>query len=235
MPDGEYYLLAQLYNYEGGTVATNRVRVKVKGADVTGLEITLLPLGSINGTVTVEPARETITCKTRQPISLDETMVKARRDEKEDKKNETPSLFWQAWETGPTDKGEFAINGVEAGRYRLEYKFISEDWYIRSITLPSPVPAKPAVDVALNGFAVQQGERIAGLNIMLAGGAAAVKGKVVPATESARLPDRLRVHLIPAEKESVNDVLRFAEAANVALELQPCQRLTDYALRYKRQ
>jgi hypothetical protein len=100
------------------------------------------------------------------------------------------------------------------------------------------------------------------------------------------LPDRLRLHLIPAEKESADDVVRFfeaavqsdrtfsikniapgrylllarpvadeeatdsfsrpvawdaegrkalrqdAEQANVVLELQPCQLITDHVLRY---
>lgn len=284
VPDGEYYLMAQLFD-DGGNriVATNRVRVKVKGADVTGLEIPLLSLGSIGGNVRIEPARETTGCKARERISPDETLVNARRDEKEEK-NETPLFLWETWQAVPTDTGEFTINSVEVGHYRIEHKLIGEYWYIRSITLPSPVPSKPAIDIARNGFAVKQGERIAGLTITLAEGAAAVKGKLVSATENARLPDRLRVHLVPAEKESVNDVLRFAEAAvesdgsfsmsnltpgryliiarpvtgddsqpvawssadraalrqaaeaaNLALELQPCQRVTDYALRYKNQ
>ena len=178
MPDGDYYIKAQLYDYGGkGIVATGRARVKVKGADVTGLEITLLPLGSIAGTVTIHAARETTKCEVKQRISLDETIINARQDEKEDKKNETPSAFWRRLQTAPNDKGEFTINSVEAGRYRMEYNFIGEDWYVRSVTLPSPVPAKPAIDAARNGFAVKQGERVAGLNITLAEGAAAVKGK----------------------------------------------------------
>jgi hypothetical protein len=285
VPDGEYYINAQQYDYSGkGAIATGRARVKVKGADVTGLEITLLPLGSITGTITIHAARETIKCEIKQRISLDETIIKARRDEKEDK-NETPLAIWDRLQTVPTDKGEFTINSVEAGRHRMEYNFIGEDWYVRSVTLPSPVPAKPAIDVARNGFAVKQGERVAGLNITLAEGAAGIKGKVVSATESARLPDRLRVHLVPAEKVSANDVLRFAEvmaqsdgsfsisnlapgrywiialpatddnssarpqptawdsndraalrnaaeATNVVLELQACQRVLDYSIKY---
>jgi len=286
VPDGEYYINAQLFDYEGkGVAATGRAPVKVKGADVTGLEVALLPLGSIAGTIKVEAARETIKCENKHRISLDETIINSRRDEKEAKKNETPSYFWHRLQTAPDDKGEFTINSVEAGRYRMEYNFIGEDWYIRSVTLPSPVPAKPAIDAARNGFAVKQGERVDGLIITLAEGAAAVKGRLASANDGARLPDRLRVHLVPAEKASANDVLRFAEvmaqgdgsfsmsnlapgrywiialpvtdddssakpqpmawdsndraslrhaaeAANVVLELQACQRVVDYSLKY---
>ena len=39
-----------------------------------------------------------------------------------------------------------------------------------------------------------------------------MSGKVVPATEGARPPARLRIHLVPAEAGNANDVLRYAEA-----------------------
>ena len=285
VPDGEYYINAKLSDYGGkGVLATGRARVKVKGSDVTGLEVTLQSLGSISGTVAIYAARETNRCEARRHISLDETIINARRNEKEEK-GEAPPDFRDGSKIAPDDKGEFTINSVEAGRYRMEYNYIGDDWYVRSVTLPSPVPAKPAIDAARNGFAVKQGERVAGLNITLAEGAAAVKGKIVSANEGAQLPDRLRVHLVPADKASANDILRFAEvmaqgdgafsisnlapgrywiialpvadddssaraqpvawdsndraalrhaaeAANVVLELQACQRVADYSLKY---
>jgi hypothetical protein len=279
VPDGEYYIAAQLYDYAGkGTVARGLARVKVKGSDVTGLEITLLPSGSISGTVSIYNSRETIKCDARQRITLDETIINVRRDEKEDRKNETPQVFRDRPQAALTDKGEFTIDRVEPGRYRVEYNFIGEDWYVRSVRLPSTVPAKPPIDAARYGITVKQGENIKGLNITLAEGAAAVKGKIVSAVS---LPEGLRVHLVPADKASVDDTLRFAETtaqsdgafsisniapgrywiialpvtddnrsaklqdstdraalrhaaqtANVVLDLQACQRVVDYQLKY---
>jgi hypothetical protein len=109
---------------------------------------------------------------------------------------------------------------------------------------------------------------------------------VVPERDGAVLPERLRVHLIPADKELADDTLRFAEAAvqndgtftvnnlapgrywilirqasadeaseraprpiawttsarsslrrdgeasNLSIDLKPCQRISDYKLRY---
>ena len=178
---------------------------------------------------------------------------------------------------------------LEAARHHIEARMPSEDWYIRRMTLPPDAPATQPKDAARNGVTVKTGERVAGMNITLAEGAAGMRGRVLPATEGARIPAALRLHLIPAEKESAEETLRFVEvavesdgtfaltnlapgkywvlarpsadeastdnsprpmawdgdgrkqlrkegeAANVALELQPCQRLTDYVLRYKKQ
>ena len=163
---------------------------------------------------------------------------------------------------------------------------LGEDYFVRSITLPASGKNQPPVDAARNPLAVKSGERLNNLTVTVAEGAAAVRGRVVPATEGARLPDRLRIHLVPAEKEAANDVLRFAEAkagadgafvinnlapghylilarpsadeetsdalarpvawdateraalfkqaaaANFTLDLQSCQRLIDYVLKY---
>jgi hypothetical protein len=135
-------------------------------------------------------------------------------------------------------------------------------------------------------LALKMSEKARGLLVTIAEGAASVSGRVTPASEGAKLPARLRVHLIPAEREAADDVLRYAqttarsdgsfafhnlapgkywllaraiaddelpesadrpwawdnaervklrreaESAKVELELQPCQRLSDYALRY---
>jgi hypothetical protein len=46
----------------------------------------------------------------------------------------------------------------------------------------------------------------------VAEGAAYIRGKVIPASEGASLPARLRVYLVPAEPASADDALRYAEA-----------------------
>ena len=56
------------------------------------------------------------------------------------------------------------------------------------------------------------GQRLTGVVVAAKEGAAAIRGKVVPATEGGSLPGNLRVHLVPAERESTDDPLRFAEA-----------------------
>ena len=57
-------------------------------------------------------------------------------------------------------------------------------------------------------MSIKVGDKITGLAVTLAEGAAGVKGNVV---STGQLPSRLRVHLLPAEPEAKDDLLRFAE------------------------
>src|SRR2546423_3225763 len=186
----------------------------------------------------------------------------------------------------PSDKGEFAFAGLEVGQYRVLPAMLGEDYFVRWITLPATAKNQPPVDAARNPLTIKAGERLNELTVTVAKGAAGLRGRVIPATESARLPDRLSLHLVPAEKQAAGDLLRFAEArvaadgaftiqnlapgrylivarpaaddeasdeaarpvawdaaaratllkqaaaANLTLDLQPCQRLIDYVLKY---
>jgi hypothetical protein len=55
---------------------------------------------------------------------------------------------------------------------------------------------------------VKNGERISGLKITLAEGAASVAGQIELA-DGAVLPEKLFVYLVPAEKERADEALRF--------------------------
>jgi hypothetical protein len=63
---------------------------------------------------------------------------------------------------------------------------------------------------------LKAGEKVSGVTVTIAEGAAGVSGKVAPAKapagDGSRLPARLRVHMVPAEAAAANDVLRYAEA-----------------------
>ena len=54
--DGDYDIQSQGGGREGLTAVSAPQRISVKGADVTGLRLTLAPLGSVSGSVRVEPA-----------------------------------------------------------------------------------------------------------------------------------------------------------------------------------
>src|SRR5258706_9752291 len=70
------------------------------------------------------------------------------------------------------------------------------------------VPVNRQTDVARNGINLKFGERITGVTITLAAGAPLLRG-VVKQPEGESLPARLYLHLVPAEKENAEDVLRF--------------------------
>ena len=287
LTDGDYVVVAQFSNSDRKTGGIGRARVKIRGADVTGLDIPIVPLASIAGAMLIEPygKGEDKKCEIKRR-SLDEVLLNARRDVKAGDLT-TANPWRDAYRrVTPQENGEFTLAGLEAGAYHLEVTVPSEDYFVRSITLPAAAKNQPPVDAARAPLTVKAGERLNSLTVTVAEGAATVRGHVVPATEGGRLPERLRLHLVPAEKEAAGDVLRFAEAkagadgafmigsvapghyfilalpladdeagdeparpaawdaneraallkqaaaANLALDVQPCQRLMEYVLRY---
>ncbi|HXG93796.1 MAG TPA: carboxypeptidase-like regulatory domain-containing protein [Blastocatellia bacterium] len=289
VPDGDYVLVARRSGYEDQKgVSSPRIPVKVKGADVTGLEVKVAPLGVIAGRVVIERAQATdkkTKCEIKRPLSAEETIVNLRFDDNE-KRDDLSSFYISGMRSMPNEKGDFVLYDLEPGRYYIAMKPIDENYYVRAIKLAAEGQSKPPQDAARNGISVKQGERIADLTITIAEGAASLSGRVITSKEGERLAESLRVHLIPAEKESTDDLLRFyeataqgdgsfalnnvapgrylilaraisdkdkdgarplardplarmnlrreAEAANLSIELQPCQRVSDFTVRYSK-
>jgi hypothetical protein len=219
--DGEYEVIARRggANNEESFASAPR-RIVVKGADVGGIELKLLPLGSISGKFALEAAPAA--CESNRKFSLEEALLNLRYETKPSGSAPARSL---SITNGLTEKGEFTVYNLEANNYFLEPRLPNENWYVKSITSAASTPAsarsaaaRPA-DRARSGIALKAGEKISGVTVTLADGAGAVSGKVTPAKatagalagEGSRLPSRLRVHLVPAETVAASDVLRYAE------------------------
>jgi hypothetical protein len=288
--NGEYYIIAQRYPYQNDDGARSRpIPVKVKDQSVSGIEITLNPLSAISGRLILDsvPTNDKSTkCETTRPPSIEEALISARSDQREDAKPLPFLSLAISTVSAPNEKGEFLLQRMEAGQFRIEPKMLDETWYIRSITLPGTGRRATTIDAAQKGFSVKAGARLSGLTVTLADGAASLRGRVAADKQSSLLPDHLRVHLIPAEQELSDDLLRFAEsevqndgtftltnlapgrywivtrqaseeeasersprpiawttssrailrrdgeAANLSIDLKPCQRIADYKLRY---
>lgn len=305
LADGDYELVAQSLSPNEESSAAPSRRVQIRGADVAGVKLTLAPLGSISGRLVFEaakPAPDKNACQqapTPRPV---QTVIYARRDDPHGASSRL-FLFNARSDTTADDKGDFTVRSLGAGRYRPAVRLPDENFYVRAMELPSTsaksapraataaaaTNAPAANDPARQGFALQAGERLTGLVINVAGGAASLRGRVAAATEGESLPDHvgLRVHLVPAERAQADNVLRYAEAAvfsdgafsftnlapgryfliarhadreaagdaaprplawdaatraqlrleaeaaNVSLELAPCQRAADFVLRYQ--
>jgi hypothetical protein len=244
--DGEYNLSAMsagvslMGEMAGETYVSRPHRVKVKGGDVTGLELALFPLGSISGQFIIEKAKAVDGqggCPVSRKFAFEEVVIVARDDAK---KRETPDLKLPSilsalslnTDSVPDEKGLFRILTTDSSRYRLDVRLPSDDLYIRSITLPKAVAAtptkgagqakevakplaeetaKPTRDGARNGITVKLGEKVENVLINAVEGAAALRGQIKAARENETLPQRLRIFLLPAEAESTDDVLRFFE------------------------
>jgi protocatechuate 3,4-dioxygenase beta subunit len=302
--DGEYEVMAQQWGgASGDSAASIPRRITVKGADVTGIELALAPLASIAGRITLEaPPRETCAEKGR-PATFLETVISARREEKNTAEALSRTPFFSASGGVPEDGGEFVIRNLMPGGYRLSTRLPSEAWYVRSIVLPktaAPAPTAPAkapqqrstpaaATASASVLTLRGGEHATNINVQIAQDAAGLRGRVTTGAEGAEdvsLPANLKVYLVPVERERAEDVLRYgeasigsdgtfaltnlapgrywliarpapenetperapralawdadtraklrreAEAANNTIELQPCQRVGDYTLRY---
>ena len=207
--DGDYYLTARRGPYQSDDgAASKRIPVKVRGRDVTGVGISLAPLGSIAGRLTLDLATRDVKCETKLAPAVEETLITVSAD---DKDNSDPSSRFASALSTPDNKGDFVFQGLRAARYRVDSRLLlDEAWYLRAITVPGPT--NTPVDASSGGIVVRPGQRINGIRVVLGEGAASIRGRVLADKEGASLPDRVRIHLVPAEPDSAADTLRFFEA-----------------------
>lgn len=285
--DGDYMLTAQSYSADEWAVSESR-RIRVIGADITGIDLIARPFGAIAGRVVLEESKAP-ECKGKRRPVFEETVITPWHNNKESKNQ--PLFIWAFGEPStPKNDGAFTLRNLASGQYRLHTRLFARYWYLRSITLPSLItaPAKtPSADrlqdVAKNWITVKLGDRLSGLVVTIAEGAASLHGQVIP-PEGQKSASGLSVYLVPAESDRAEDVLRFfastvstdgrfalnnvapgrywvraspsgekelelqsklrlpdqsaervklrqeAEAAKTAVELKPCQNITNFTL-----
>lgn len=214
VPDGEYEIVARRNGFgaESDAVSTPR-HVSVRGADVGGVDLVLTPLASLSGRVVVE---KKAACLPPRASSVEEILLAAERDEA--REPAIASRLAPSRPAAPSATGEFTLRNLDAGRHRVIARLPDENWYVRAITIEGKAPAQAArrtpaptpVNVARNGVTFKPGEKLEGLTVTIAEGAAGLKGRMVADGKPA---SRMRAHLIPAEKEAADDVLRYAQSS----------------------
>jgi hypothetical protein len=206
---------------------------------VSGVELKLVPHGSISGRVIIEPSTTPSQCpindgpaenhtpgqiqeQTGNMSAVEEILLIAYPDDS-DQRPQTPGFSLRDGdEAPPNKKGEFALKGLEAGRYRITADLPSAGWRVRAIirSVAGTVKrsggatagaAKSRIDVSRGGVTIKPGEKLSGVEMIVAEDAATLDGRVVPAKDVAISPPPLRAHLIPAEAASADDVIRYAE------------------------
>ncbi len=213
IPDGEYELIADRGSADGeGNLRAESRRVTVRGGDVIGIELKLMPMASITGRVLLEAS--TTACDPKAKPSVEEFMIVPRREEKATETTAQTFRYQQAFV--PDEKGEFKLYGLIAGQYRIASTLPGENWFVKSIasaTGPANTTAKsPATtDLGRSGITLKSGEKLSGVTITIADGAVSLRGNLAPAKPGGRLSSRVRVHLIPAELTAVEDALRYGE------------------------
>ncbi len=211
--DGEYEIVAR----RGGDSSTEDFassprRVTVNGSDITGLELRLAALMSTSGKVVIETS--TGLCESKTRFGKEEILLFSRRKEKSSATSSPP--FIRSYDVD--DDGEFTISSLEAGTYLIESLLPDENWYLRSITIPSATPASGRAATAAtagvsisSGINLRSGKNLTGVTLVVAEGAAGLQGRIVAEKDGSPLPARIRLHLVPSEPAAVNDLLRYAE------------------------
>jgi Carboxypeptidase regulatory-like domain len=209
VPDGDYYLIARRFpNQSDDGAASKRISVKVKGRDVTGVGISLVPNGSIAGRFMSDMGTMNLKCETTHAPAIEETLITVQNDETD---SPDASTRFASPVNAPDSKGDFLIRGLPPGQYLLDNRrFMDEAWYVRAVTVPGPTNSP--VNANNGGITVRPGQRINGIRVVLGEGAASLRGRILADKEGASLPDRLRIHLVPAEPNAANDTLRFFDA-----------------------
>lgn len=224
IPDGDYEVYASQYLRSRDELKSPARRVTVRGADTTGVNLSLAAMASISGRVIFENDPKS-GCARRRETAAQETIVFGRRYEP-DKKPATqvkdPTLadvsILSANAVGSSvadAKGVFVLKNLAPGSYFIDPRAPASGWYLRSISISGPQTTAvraPNLAILRDGIALRTSERVSGLTVTFTEGAASLRGRVT-ITEAQNVPLRTRVYLVPAEKENADNVLRFFEAA----------------------
>ena len=212
--DGDYDVTAQLFLPGGEYSISEPRRIKVKGADITGIELVTKALGSITGRMVLEESKAP-ECKGKRRPLFGETLVTPWHNEKNAPKDQPQFVWGLGGPTLPDKQGDFGMRNLAPGQYRFNARPMAKYWYLKSITWPaSVIPTAKVmlptrlVDAARNWTTLKPGDRLASLTVTIAAGAASLHGQIDLA-EGQKLPPRLFVYLIPAEREQADDVLRY--------------------------
>ena len=221
--DGEYIVsamgtsgnLAMAAGSEGITASVSQPRrVVVKGADVSGISLVIEPLASIAGRIileTLQDAKQRALCKELRPVPIEGTVL-STYDDRKDSVEAISGQLGAFKDTTPNEKGEFIISLLQPGTHRLNLQLPAAHLYLKAITLPQADPGAKPVDAAKNGVKLKPGDKIKGMIATVSEGAARLSGKVISGPENKPPEAKMRVHLVPAEPEAADDVLRYFES-----------------------
>lgn len=210
--DGDYYITARSFLPSLEWALSASKRITVKGADVTGIKLVTELLSSVSGRVVLEESSATECADKTRPL-FSETLVSAWHKETEATK-ELPRFVWSLGApAAPDAEGNVRIRNLSPGDYRFVTQFSGKYWYLRSISLPpaKTQPNKP-VDAVRTWTTIKANDRLSGLTVTLAHGAASLRGQVAIA-EGETLPEKLIAYLVPVEREKADDVLRYYAVA----------------------
>ena len=211
--DGDYNISALSFRPDGEWMLSAAKQIKVRGADLSGVELVVQPLSSVTGRVVLEEIKTT-ECSDKQRPVFTETLVSAQNPS--DTLERIPGFLRTV---NADEQGNILLKNLPPGHYYFNTGFFAKDWYLKSLSFVSSETASTKAgktrDAARTWTTLKPGDRLNGLTITLAQGAASLRGQI--ALSKGETPaQKLYVYLIPAEREMADDPLRFYGAAVTA-------------------
>ena len=201
--DGDYLIWTGYTSRAAEQLLSDTKRITVKGADVTGIELFVKPLASVAGVVLLEPS--TIAeCKDKRRPSFEETILSLVRNQPPARDQQVEPPVYGSSQASPDAAGSFQLRNVAAGQYNFNTRISARYWYLRSVTQPA---AKDSIDLARNTLALKPGDRVSGLKVTVAEGAASISGQVELPED--RRAGQIVFYVVPAEQGKPDEVLRY--------------------------
>ncbi len=218
IPDGEYEIRALQFGERGVFSKNSLQKIKVKGADVSGLIVNLKPLNFIKGKVSVEknPNLAAVKeCAKTSETALTSMILKFDSGAKEKSVLDSLESIQQNIFAAPDENGDFEINRLESGRYFLNVNFTDENLFVKELS--QQISAKEKRDLS-GGLSLGTGENVDNVKIVFSGGAAKIKGKII-ISEKEKIENssaKFIVYLIPADEANKDNILRYAQTVGNA-------------------
>lgn len=212
--DGDYYLTARSLSQSREWALSEPRLIRVRGADIEDIDLTIRALGSMSGRVMIEESKVS-ECKGKEPPAFKEMFISAQHKDTETARTQ-PQFIWSLGKpVNPDSQGNFTMQNLAPSQYYFAARFPARSWFLKSISLAPSGPTgagtgqfRKAVDVTRVWTNIKTGDRLSGLVVTLAQGAALFQGQVV-LSEGETRPEGLFVYLVPAEREAADELLRF--------------------------
>ena len=215
LADGEYELLASFFSRADTNWAAGTKRVTVSGADVTGVELSISTLSSIEGSIKLEPTAEK--CDKRGSQIVEMLLYATRESTGRTDASRLRSMY--TMNGAVNSNGTFRTRNLEPGRFRFVFHLPTDAWYLHDIQLPASQSSKTTAQasaarktVPWQGTGIiRPGEDLRDVVITIGQDAAGLSGSVTLPKGLSSVPEGLQVHLVPVDREQANNVLRYYE------------------------
>ncbi len=206
---GNYDLYAEFIDFNTKEHFLSLVKhIQIKNTDVSGIALTLNRVSTIDGQIIRKKLDEKQLQKlnkTTSKLPYAEIIIKTQNSVTP--KEHNPSSLELIDDIVPDNKGNFRIYNVHAGLYFLSLYLSNKSWYLDAITQGDESKPQQQIEQLNKGIVVKEGSSVNKLNVKIAEGAGKVEGQINKENNKS-LPS-LTVHLIPVDKELIDNLLRY--------------------------